>query len=74
MIIEGLARSGVKEARLMARNISVSWLRTNYVTFKKTKTMHEKYNVKKCGFFGGGGEYVPQVSFLYILINCLIGL
>jgi hypothetical protein len=23
--------------------------------------MHEKYDVEKCGEFGGGGEYVPQV-------------
>ncbi|XP_062074674.1 trehalase-like isoform X2 [Humulus lupulus] len=63
MIIEGLARSGLKEARSMATDIAVSWVRTNYVTFKKTKTMHEKYNVEKCGFFGGGGEYVPQTGF-----------
>ncbi|KAF4389464.1 hypothetical protein G4B88_006523 [Cannabis sativa] len=63
MIIEGLTRSGLKEARSMGREIAVSWLRTNYVTFKKTKTMHEKYNVEKCGFFGGGGEYVPQTGF-----------
>ena len=64
MIIEGLARSGLKEARLLAKDIAVRWIRTNYVTFKKTGTMHEKYNVEKCGYFGGGGEYVPQVQSL----------
>ncbi|KAL5552445.1 hypothetical protein UlMin_002621 [Ulmus minor] len=63
MIIEGLAKSGLKEARLIAEDIAVRWIRTNYVTFKKTGTMHEKYNVQKCGYFGGGGEYVPQTGF-----------
>lgn len=27
--------------------------------------MHEKYDVTKCGAYGGGGEYVPQVSAGY---------
>lgn len=71
MIIEGLAKSGVKEARLMAEDIAVRWIRTNYVCFKKTGNMHEKYDVEKCGSFGGGGEYVPQVllylNFLMLL-------
>ncbi|PON73594.1 Glycoside hydrolase [Parasponia andersonii] len=63
MIIEGLARSGSKEARSVAEDIAVRWIRTNYVTFKKTGTMHEKYDVERCGHFGGGGEYVPQTGF-----------
>ncbi|EXC14447.1 hypothetical protein L484_007814 [Morus notabilis] len=63
MIIEGLVKSGVKEARLLAEEIAVRWIRTNYVCYKKTGNMHEKYNVEKCGYFGGGGEYVPQTGF-----------
>uniref|UniRef100_A0A2N9H7U0 Trehalase n=1 Tax=Fagus sylvatica TaxID=28930 RepID=A0A2N9H7U0_FAGSY len=63
MIVEGLARSGSKEARSVAEDIAVRWLRTNYVGYKKTGTMHEKYDVEKCGEFGGGGEYVPQTGF-----------
>ena len=61
MIVEGLARSGSKQARLLAKDIATRWIRTNYVTYKKTGTMHEKYDVEKCGDFGGGGEYKPQV-------------
>lgn len=61
MIVEGLARSGSKEARKLAEDIAVRWIRGNYVTYKRTGAMHEKYNVENCGDFGGGGEYVPQV-------------
>jgi len=46
----------------MAEDIAVRWIRTNYVTYKNTGEMHEKYNVEKCGDYGGGGEYVPQVN------------
>ncbi|KAJ0049240.1 hypothetical protein Pint_14869 [Pistacia integerrima] len=63
MIIEGLLRSGSKEARAMAEDIAVRWIRTNYVAYKKTGAMHEKYDVEKCGDFGGGGEYIPQTGF-----------
>ncbi|XP_050268891.1 probable trehalase isoform X2 [Quercus robur] len=63
MIVEGLARSGSKEARSVAEDIAMRWIRTNYVAYKKTGKMHEKYNVEKCGEFGGGGKYVPQTGF-----------
>lgn len=62
MIVEGLARCGSVEAKALAEDIALRWIRTNYVAFKKTGTMHEKYNVEKCGEYGGGGEYNPQVS------------
>ncbi|OVA06318.1 Glycoside hydrolase [Macleaya cordata] len=63
MIVEGLARSDLKEARSMAEDIAVRWIKTNYATYKKTGTMHEKYDVEACGKFGRGGEYVPQTGF-----------
>ncbi|XP_042952834.1 probable trehalase [Carya illinoinensis] len=63
MIVEGLTRSGSKEARSVAEDIAERWIRTNYAAYKKTGTMHEKYDVEKCGEFGGGGEYVPQTGF-----------
>ncbi|XP_048319654.2 probable trehalase isoform X1 [Ziziphus jujuba] len=63
MIVEGLARSGSKQARSLAMDIAVGWIRTNHVAYKKTSAMHEKYNVEKCGDFGGGGEYIPQTGF-----------
>lgn len=67
MIAEGLARSGSSEARSLAEDIIIRWIRTNYVTYKKTGTMHEKYDVQKCGEFGGGGEYIPQVWLCHFI-------
>ncbi|KAF5180052.1 Trehalase [Thalictrum thalictroides] len=63
MIVEGFARSGLKDARSMAEDIAVKWLKTNYAAYKKTGTMHEKYDVESCGAVGGGGEYIPQTGF-----------
>lgn len=62
IIIEGLLKSGLEEARTLAKDIAIRWLRTNYVTYKKTGAMYEKYDVTKCGAYGGGGEYMSQVS------------
>ncbi|KAL0016086.1 hypothetical protein SO802_003155 [Lithocarpus litseifolius] len=61
----------------MAEDIAVRWIRTNYVGYKKTGTMHEKYDVEKCGEFGGGGEYVPQErgkakAALFLATSCTI--
>lgn len=61
MIVEGLVRSGSKEARSLAEDIAIRWIRTNHAAYKKTGTMHEKYDVEECGRVGGGGEYKPQV-------------
>ncbi|KAK2664312.1 hypothetical protein Ddye_002886 [Dipteronia dyeriana] len=63
MIVEGLVRSGSQEARSMAHDIAVRWIRTNYAAYKETGAMHEKYDVEKCGASGGGGEYKPQTGF-----------
>ncbi|XP_047308366.1 probable trehalase [Impatiens glandulifera] len=63
MIVEGLLKMGTKEAMSLAQDIAHGWLKTNYVTFKNTGVMHEKYNVETCGESGGGGEYNPQTGF-----------
>ena len=61
MIVEGLLKSGVKEARSLAEEIAVRWITTNYIAYKRTGVMHEKFDVENCGKFGGGGLYAPQV-------------
>ncbi|KAK8366365.1 hypothetical protein V6Z12_A02G115000 [Gossypium hirsutum] len=63
MIVEGLSKSASMEARTVAKDIAERWIKTNYVAYKKTGAMHEKYDVEKCGEFGGGGEYTPQTGF-----------
>lgn len=63
MIVEGLAKSGSQEAKSMAQDIAMRWINTNYVAYKETGAMHEKYDVEKCGDIGGGGEYIAQTGF-----------
>ncbi|KAK4365528.1 hypothetical protein RND71_016886 [Anisodus tanguticus] len=58
-----LKESGLEEARALAKDIAVRWIRTNYVAYKKTGAMYEKYDVTKCGAVGGGGVYVAQTGF-----------
>ncbi|XP_078154536.1 putative trehalase [Carex rostrata] len=63
MIIEGLASAHSKEARQLAESITINWIKANFVAYKKTGAMHEKYNVESCGEYGGGGLYKPQTGF-----------
>ncbi|XP_054825207.1 probable trehalase isoform X2 [Prosopis cineraria] len=63
MIVEGLVRSGLKEAASLGEEIARRWITTNYIAYKKTGVMHEKYNVEHFGEFGGGGIYEPQTGF-----------
>ncbi|XP_010529656.1 PREDICTED: trehalase [Tarenaya hassleriana] len=63
MIVEGLARSGVKEAAEMAEEMARRWIRSSYGVYKKTGTIHEKLKVDEFGEYGGGGEYKPQTGF-----------
>jgi len=63
IISEGIAKHASREGKLLAEDIARRWLRTNYVTFKSTGQMHEKYDVEACGRIGGGGEYTPQTGF-----------
>ncbi|CAI0408822.1 unnamed protein product [Linum tenue] len=59
-IVEGLVRSGSEKAKELAEEIAVRWINSNYAVYKKTGAMHEKLDVRACGEFGGGGEYVSQ--------------
>lgn len=63
MVVEGLVKSGLEEAKSLAEEIAIKWITTNYVAYKKTGVMHEKLDVEHCGEFGGGGEYIPQTGF-----------
>jgi len=40
-----------------------AWLSSNLAALRKTGHMHEKYNARVPGEWGGGGEYSPQVGF-----------
>lgn len=47
MIVEGLVKSGSKEARSLAKDIAIKWINTNYAAYKENGTMHEKYDMQK---------------------------
>ncbi|OWM85189.1 hypothetical protein CDL15_Pgr027976 [Punica granatum] len=63
MIVEGLASSGSSDAKSLAEEIMIRWIRTNYAAYKKMGVMYEKYDVEKCGAYGGGGKFVAQTGF-----------
>ncbi|KAF3777237.1 putative trehalase [Nymphaea thermarum] len=63
LIVEGLVKSNSDEAKILAKDIALRWLRINYDGYKQSGKMHEKYNVEECGTAGGGGEYSPQTGF-----------
>ncbi|XP_024398910.1 probable trehalase isoform X5 [Physcomitrium patens] len=71
MIIEGLEASGFLTGKLMAKNISRNWLRSNYVAYEQVGKMVEKYDATSCGKIGGGGEYNPQVLGGVMVLSCL---
>jgi neutral trehalase len=61
MVVEGLDATGLPRGRMMAREISRDWLRSNFVAYQQIGKMIEKYDATSCGKIGGGGEYNPQV-------------
>ncbi|KAK7306857.1 hypothetical protein VNO77_44817 [Canavalia gladiata] len=63
MLVEGLLKSGLEEGRLLAEEIAVRWITTNYKAYNRTGVMHEKIDVEHYGKFGGGGLYAPQTGF-----------
>ncbi|XP_057826524.2 probable trehalase isoform X1 [Cryptomeria japonica] len=62
MITEGIAKSTFG-ATPLAADIARRWVKTNFVAFKQTGAMHEKYDVQVFGETGGGGEYTTQTGF-----------
>ncbi|CAF2131054.1 trehalase-like [Brassica rapa] len=63
IIVTGLARTGVKEAKEIAEEIARRWIRSSYSVYKTSGSIHEKLNVAEFGEYGGGGEYKPQTGF-----------
>lgn len=63
MLIEGLRTCGAPDGEAVAASLAKRWLRSNYLGWKATGHMHEKYDAGVPGKGGGGGEYTPQVGF-----------
>ncbi|KDO76646.1 hypothetical protein CISIN_1g041103mg [Citrus sinensis] len=60
---KGFQSSGLLGAAGIATSLTRSGEQCNYVAYKETGAMHEKYDVEKCRDIGGGGEYIPQTGF-----------
>eukprot|EP00742_Colponemidia_sp_Colp-10_P008941 GILJ01009715.1.p1 GENE.GILJ01009715.1~~GILJ01009715.1.p1 ORF type:complete len:715 (-),score=96.03 GILJ01009715.1:474-2618(-) len=65
IIITGLNKMQLPEARALAQETSARWLLSNFMGWKKNLSfeMHEKYDVTQVGARGEGGEYLPQIGF-----------
>lgn len=63
ILIGGLELSGNKEAKILAREQALSWVRSNYMGYCETQMMFEKYCALDPGKEGSGGEYSVQDGF-----------
>ncbi|EZA62647.1 hypothetical protein DMN91_007675 [Ooceraea biroi] len=62
-LIQGLYQTQVKKAMDLAEDFAIRWLRSNYLGYKESGNMFEKYNAIIPGDGGGGGEYLVQTGF-----------
>nr|BAH28889.1 trehalase [Polypedilum vanderplanki] len=63
ILIVGLENLGVKEAQEKAQDYAQRWVHGNYIAFKESGAMYEKYLATELGGHGGGGEYEVQKGF-----------
>jgi len=64
MLIVGLKETSVPKLEAAAKQITGTWLSSNYRQFERTRHMFEKYNVaSKLDGAGTGGEYTVQTGF-----------
>lgn len=61
--VQGLERSGDKEAKELAKELATRWVMATMQGFKETGEMFEKYHSVEVGKHGGGGEYIIQTGF-----------
>lgn len=59
----GLDNLNTEESKAMAYKWAERWVRSNYVAYKETNAMFEKYSALEMGGHGGGGEYEVQLGF-----------
>lgn len=63
ILIYGLENLNDERASSLAYRWAERWIQSNYVAFRKTGAMYEKYVATEFGAFGGGGEYEVQKGF-----------
>jgi alpha,alpha-trehalase len=63
MLIEGLENLKDERASQLAYKWAERWVQSNYIAFRDTGAMYEKYIATEFGGHGGGGEYEVQKGF-----------
>ncbi|CAH1780168.1 unnamed protein product [Owenia fusiformis] len=63
MIIEGLNMLNTNESKSIAQTLALTWLKSNYIGWRQTGYMFEKYNATQSGDPGQGGLYKVQKGF-----------
>ncbi|XP_037033248.1 trehalase-like isoform X4 [Bradysia coprophila] len=63
MLIEGLANLNDERAQTMSLDWAARWTRSNFLGYKDSFVMYEKYSALELGGHGGGGEYDIQIGF-----------
>ncbi|KAJ8681749.1 hypothetical protein QAD02_017541, partial [Eretmocerus hayati] len=63
IVVQGLRQTNNRDAQKFAENLASTWLNSNYIAFKKSHKMYEKYDATEAGKYGGGGEYEVQDGF-----------
>ncbi|XP_044732126.1 trehalase-like [Chrysoperla carnea] len=62
IVIKGLSYSNNDEAQKLAQLLAERWVRHNYILYKESRSMFEKYSAMAPGM-GEGGEYEIQTGF-----------
>lgn len=68
LLVESLRALDTPEACKMAFDWASRWVRSNFIAYKQTRTMFEKYSAEEMGASGGGGEYeivTGKTNFLH---------
>ncbi|GLG99252.1 Trehalase, partial [Gryllus bimaculatus] len=63
LVVSALEATDDPRAQRLAREMALRWVWTNYRGWVDTKVMHEKYDARKAGAPGAGGEYESQMGF-----------
>lgn len=63
MLIEGLVKLQDEKAKAIALDWAARWVRSNFMGYKDSRVMYEKYIATELGGHGGGGEYNIQIGF-----------
>lgn len=59
----GLDNLNDSQTKQLAYNWALRWVRSNFIAYRDTRAMYEKYSALELGGHGGGGEYEVQLGF-----------